>query len=179
MLTIDHTWDGAPIGDGERATLRLSADPLGLRIEVDAPFHGDPAPSAPPGPTPGLWDFEVVELFIAGSGSDADLPYLEVELGPHGHHLVLSLRGVRQSRWSAAPMAYEAAITGDRWAGVAVVPWAWLPAGPHRGNAYAIHGAGSDRRYLAMSPTLGDKPDFHKPARFVALAMPCAPGACG
>lgn len=179
MLRIGQTWDGVPLPAERQATLSLFADPLGLLVRVDAPYFADPAPPGPPGPTPGLWEFEVVELFVAGPGTDADLRYLEIELGPHGHHLALSLRGVRRPVESGMPLDYRAEIVGERWRGEACVPWAWLPAGPHRGNAYAIHGVGAGRRYLAMSPTLGEKPDFHQPERFAPLALPCPPGACG
>lgn len=43
-------------------------------MEVDAPFHDDPAPPLPVGVCPGLWDYEVVELMLLGS----DERYLEV-----------------------------------------------------------------------------------------------------
>ena len=32
----------------------------------------------------GLWDYEVVELFLLNSDTEE---YLELEFGPHGHYL--------------------------------------------------------------------------------------------
>ena len=168
VLAIDATWDGQYIDfDTEGVQLLLEDAGGALKISVDAPYFGDPPPSSAPGPTDGLWNHEVVELFIAGPGSE----YTEIELGPHGHHLVLRLRGVRDVAEALLPIPYTAKIRGGRWEGEALVPHTLLPAGPHRINAYAIHGT-TERRYLAMAEVPGDKPDFHQPHRFAALSLP-------
>lgn len=164
-LVVSATWDGDPVGAAETAHLRLRREPEALVVEVDAPFHDDPAPAGAPGPCAGLWEFEVVELFLAGSGP----AYLEVELGPHGHHLVLQLGGVRRVLAQGLPLDYRAERLGSRWRGRARLPAAWLPPGPLRGNAYAIHGRGEARRYLAAHAVPGAAPDFHQPERFAPL----------
>ena len=72
-----------------------------ITLKVDAPFYNDPAPPEPSDKKSdidsknnkalmGLWDYEVVEAFFLCSKSEQ---YLEVEFGPHGHHLVLFLNG--------------------------------------------------------------------------------------
>jgi hypothetical protein len=122
---------------------------------------------------PGLWNHEVVELFIAGAGA----AYLEVELGPWGHHLVLQLAGVRQPIAQALPMSVSTRRCGDQhWTGEARIPRAWLPAGPHRVNAYWISGVGERRVYGCHEPLPGSHPDFHQPDRFVPVELPL--GAC-
>jgi hypothetical protein len=161
-LNIDRTWDGEPAEDGVSMQIRVLAD--SLEMQVDAPYHGDPPPPGPAGATEGLWDYEVVELFVAGPDA-AEPAYTEIELSPHGHHLVLQLRGVRKVVASGLPLAFVARIAGDRWMGEASVPRSYLPQGPYRVNAYAIHGVG-DRRCLAMTPLPGPRPDFHQPAGF-------------
>ena len=160
-LRIEHTWDGRPVGGDEAAEVRLSFADRALRIEVDAPFHGDPAPDGQ-GSTPGLWDYEVVEVFLLGEGER----YTEIELGPHGHHLVLMLEGERNAVHQGTLLDYAVERQADRWTGVARVPLGWLPPDCDRLNAYAIHGRGEDRRYLAWRPTLGAAPDFHRLERF-------------
>ncbi len=156
-LLVNHTFDGARLGPGEVISLRLSGLPESLLLEIEAPFHDDPPPPNAVGSTPGLWDFEVAELFICGPGED----YIEIEVGPRGHYLVLRLSGVRKPIEQGLSLHVETAISGSRWRGRVHIPREILPAVPHRINAYGIHGQGARRRYLAAFPTGGDVPDFH------------------
>jgi len=133
---------------------------------VDAPFHGDPPPAAAPGPVDRLWDYEVVELFLLGE----DERYLEIELGPGGHHLVLALAGRRELVASGLPLDFAAHIDGARWSGRASLPLHRLPPGLRAANAYAIHGTGPARRHLAAHPVPGPLPDFHRLDAFPPLS---------
>ena len=172
-LSIAHTWDGTPLPVEEQAKLDLSATAEYLEIQLEAPFHGDPAPKTPVGSTDQLWEYEVVEIFIAGSPTEnGPIPYLEIELSPHGHYLILKLEGIRQITERAHPTSYRATILGDQFHGKVQLPWSLLPPPPHRINAYRIHGQGPRRRYLAMVPVPGDQPDFHQPAYFMPVALP-------
>lgn len=170
VIEIDATWDGRawPPSDAVQIFAEVQGDDLVLQI--DAPFYGDPPPEGPPGTTEGLWNHEVVELFIAGEGT-VPVRYLELELGPHGHHLGLQLVGVRNVVARGLPIRFQARIVGRRWTGEARVPIAWLPPPPHRVNAYAIHGLGELRCHLALAAVPGDQPDFHQPDYFVALTF--------
>lgn len=163
---VDRTWDGHAAETGEIVLVRARLGTLGLRVRVEAPYHGDLPPAGPPGPTEGLWEHEVVELFIVGRGGD----YLEIELGPHGHHLALRLRAPRQVTARGLPVDYTAAIRGRRWSGEALVAPVLLPAAPERANAFAIHGA-APRRYLAAAPTGGERPDFHRIETFPGVVL--------
>jgi len=164
-LVIDKLWDGAPAADVEPVTLRLALVDDALNVRVEAPFWGDPPPGAPVGPTWQLWEHEVVELFLLGD----DDRYVELELGPHGHHLALRLHGVRNVVARDLPLRYRARILGDRWEGEAWLPCSELPEGPWRLNATAIHGVGESRRYLSWRPLPGPRPDFHQPSAFAPL----------
>jgi hypothetical protein len=157
-----------PIGLDERVALVLSRAGGDLLIDVEAPFHDDPMPAGSPGPTDGLWNHEVVELFIVG----ADARYVEVELSPHGHHLVLQLHGVRTPTASLLPLDYSAVIDGGRWRGRARLDARVIPPGPHAINAFAIHGAGNGRRYLAATAVPGPEPDFHRLHLFPTVVLP-------
>jgi len=168
-LVVAHTWDGEPLEPSQQTEVVLRPTDNGLQIRVDAPYHNDPPPPGPPEPTDGLWNYEVVEIFIAGPGEP--VPYTEIELSPHGHYLVLKFLGIRQRAESLLPLDFEATIDGDHWSGEALVPWSHLPPAPLRGNAYAIHGTGESRSYLAMTPVPGQKPDFHQPAVFRPLDL--------
>jgi hypothetical protein len=156
--TIDRLWDGATARPEEVAHVRLTREKNGLQVVVDAPLYNDPAPPGAVGRCPGLWNFEVVELFIVGE----DDRYLEMEFGPRGHYLVLQFAGRRQMITDEIELDYRVRVAGDRWHATADVPQALVPDPALRWNAFAIHGRGSDRRYLAAHPVPGDRPDFHR-----------------
>ena len=165
-LTIERTWDGEGVGGAERVTLDLELGETALVCEADAPFHDDPPPSLPAGSCDGLWEFEVVELFLLGASGR----YLELELGPFGHYLVLQLRGRRVVHEKGHALEYAARREAGRWSGRAVVPVSQLPSGLHACNAYAVHGQAQQRRHLAAHPPGGSTPDFHRLESFAPLA---------
>jgi hypothetical protein len=165
IVRIDSTWDGRRAPEDQIATIALGMRRDSLEIRVSSPFHGDPLPPSPAGPTENLWEYEVVEVFLAGPGG-----YLEVELGPNGHYLVLEFSAPRVVERRLIPIGFSADRLGPaRWAGTAAIPRALLPVGLDRVNAYRIYGTGPSRRYLAAFPVGGDKPDFHRLERFGPL----------
>ncbi len=170
-LQTSLLWDGSAARPAEIAAVTLVIERDGLVIDVDAPFHDDPPPLAPPGPTWQLWDHEVVEVFVAA----ADAPiYIEVELSPHGHHLVLRFEGIRKDVARCLPLVFSAAVDGARWRGRALVPTGWLPPGAPaswRVNACAIHGRAAERRYLTAARLTASTPDFHRPEEFLGLRL--------
>jgi len=158
-------WSGDPLREDEHARIDLTLGEA-IEIDIDAAFHGDPPPSVPPGRCDRLWDYEVVELFLLGE----DERYLELEFGPHGHFLALRLEGRRRIVASDLAVAFTAERRGARWLGHARVPLDGLPPGLRAANAYAIHGEGEARRWLAWAPVPGPQPDFHRLECFPALA---------
>lgn len=165
-MNITTNWDGSAIDNHPIVRIEITRSNDGLYIDIDAPFHGDPSPpKVPVGPTDGLWEHEVVEVFFLGNNGR----YTEVELAPSGHHLVLQLDGVRKPVASCLPLQFTAVIEGDRWTGRAYVPNRILPKGPLFINGYAIYGSGSERVYMSWIPLPGDTPDFHQPALFRPL----------
>lgn len=171
-LAVAGTWSGEPIPAAERLVFTLSAAGEALRVRVDAPFHDDPPPPGPAGPTDRLWEHEVAELFVVGEDVAGAPAYTELELSPHGHYLLLRLSGVRRVVEKLLPVRYRAAIKGGRWRGEALLGRAVLPPPPHRVNAFAVHGRGERRRYLAMTPVPGPAPDFHRLDFFEAIELP-------
>lgn len=166
---ITRLWNGQPIPGDEHVDIALSFDDSSdLRIHVDAPLHGDPAPGGPAGSTDALWEFEVVEVFLVGRNGR----YTEVELGPHGHYLVLRLDGPRAVRDRDHEIRFVARRQNHRWRGDAVLPRRLLPEEVDRIGLFAIHGTGRQRRYLSAFPLPGTAPDFHQPASFPELASP-------
>lgn len=174
QFLVNRTWDGSLLDEDVVARVQLCLDPTHLVVVVDAPFHGDPPPGRPPGSTERLWEHEVVEVFLVGAEDD----YLEVELGPHGHYLVLRLHGYRNVVARQLPLDYAVAISGQRWRGQGRLPRSCVPQGVLRGNAFAIHGAGAERRHLAAHAVCGERPDFHRIAAFPLIRLPRC-GAAG
>jgi len=171
-LRIQQLWNGEPAGADEWATCALGVDSASasLTVNVEAVFYDDPPPSQAVGSTAELWNHEVVELFLFGDGER----YLEVELGPHGHHLVLQLAGRRQVFDRVLHVDYSAQreIPNRRWSGALRLPLGLLPPGVARVNAHALHGSSAARRYLSAAPSpAATRPDFHERS----AAMPIAP----
>lgn len=165
QLCIQHEWDGTVLPESQwvMVDLRLSDDEL--QIEVDAPFFNNPPPSKAPNSERGfwqLWEYEVVEVFLVGQ----DGAYTEIEVGPHGHHLLLRLDGPRAVVDKMHPMVWEASIEGGRWHGIGVITRQLLPKNLERINAFAIRNVEGRRQYCCYTPLPSEQPDFHQPARF-------------
>jgi hypothetical protein len=167
-LLIDKTWDAVPIDSSENVELEVGVGARDWTLEVDAPFHGDPPPEQAAGSCARLWTYEVVECMLVGASGH----YLEVELGPHGHYLLLSFHGARNIVRQGMPARYEVAIERGRWHGRISVAAELVPSPILRLNAFALHGAGSARRYLCFEPLPGQRPDFHQIERYPAFRAP-------
>jgi len=161
-LAIEKNWDGKIAERSERASVIFCVNDQQLGIQIEAPFHGDPPPSAPAGEFEGLWNYEVVELFLLGTNGH----YLEIEIGPHAHFLIYHLCGIRQVARTLSPALCKTRIAESGWEGSltlsldqSILPFSHV-------NAYAIHGQGADRRYLSTFPVPGKVPDFHQPGYF-------------
>ncbi|XP_025084976.1 UPF0462 protein C4orf33 homolog isoform X2 [Pomacea canaliculata] len=133
-----------------------------MRVDVHGPFFKSPSPpiAAAGQACPQLWDYEVVEVFFLNAKDQ----YVEVELCPHGQHLVLLLNGRRNIVKDMLPLDFKAETQETEWRGSAVVPSAYFPPGVNRFNAFAIHGTGIDRVYEALYPATQphSSPDFHR-----------------
>ncbi len=164
-LAIDKTWNGGEAAESEIARLVLCSSREGLRLEVEAPFHDDPRPPAAVGSTWELWRYEVIELFVLGEAEH----YTEIELGPHGHYLVLRCEARRKIVERHLTLDFRPRRSGSRWSAMLTIPWDYLPEEPFRLNAYCIHGQGHERRYLAWQSVPGKEPDFHRLEYFLPL----------
>lgn len=190
QLTADKTFDITKTWDNQttdiKITVKLSTTILypstesQLEITVDAPFYDDPhmPDDAPKESFMGLWDYEVVELFLLGN----DDHYLEIELGPKGQYLLLQLKGYRNAimtQMSLYNNHFNATITDKNnpypdgnatWHGRAVIPNCYLPQNITKFNAYAIHANSSEisndnRTYMSLFPVPTGKyegADFHR-----------------
>jgi len=174
-LPIEKTWDGLAVGPDERAEVRVGRAGRDWTIEVHAPFHDDPPPPQAAGSCPGLWTYEVVECFLVAENRH----YLEVELGPHGHYLLLSLEGARNIVRRGMPASYRAEIDrrGRRWHGSITIDGDLVPLPVTHVNAFALHGLAPLRRHLCFWPLGGGRPDFHRIERYPSFMAPTVAAA--
>jgi hypothetical protein len=168
VLAIERYWDGAACPHAHlHGRVELAARRDGLEIAASLPHQPLPRiPDAPPGSrVADLWEYDVVECFLAGAGGR----YLEVELGAGGHFLVLSFSAPRRradSHESLRPVL-DFGHDASGWRVRLVLDWALVPPDLAALNAFVIAGGA----HLAYAPLPGGAPDFHQPARFPHAAL--------
>jgi len=164
QVSITTTWNDLHV-DHRPVDIQLKphSDNQSFQMVVKAPFFNDPVnPRGVPGePFFGLWNYEVVELFLA---NDKD-QYLEIELCPWGQHIVLLLNGTHNTIHHSLPLHFTILNrSADEWLGRAIIPLRYLPPRVTKMNAYAIHGSDSRRVYEALYPSpngLFPNPDLY------------------
>lgn len=161
-LVVASDFQGQALDPEQIVTVRIKVSAEQLSVNVEAPWWADLAPRAPVGRTPRLWEHSVVELFLMGP----DGRYVELELGPFGHHLVLELQAFRFVVRDDLACAFQVQRAGARWRGRALLALAELPPRPWRVSACAIWGRAESRSFAMANPTGGQVPDFHQLAAF-------------
>ncbi|MBI5794453.1 hypothetical protein HZA87_05260 [Candidatus Uhrbacteria bacterium] len=168
-LHIDHLWSGASCPDDRLwADVELSQTKDGLRVHVKAPMLLEQnVPEAPMGTRiEGLWNFDVVELFLVGPGHQ----YLELELGAGGHFLILGFDSVRRrsnSYDTFQPVVRFEKTAQKQWVSELAIPWKMIPENLRALNAFAIMAG----HFLAFGALPGTEPDFHQPDFFPAASL--------
>lgn len=168
VLELRHQWNGAPApaGAGGWVSLAASGPDLTLRWELALP--GPPRiPTSPPGFTEGLWESDVVELFLRWGPSG----YLELEFGPGGHWIALQFSEVRRRSAELRDLSprLTSQISRGLWTGQAELTGLPVGSPPWHGLVTAVLGA--ERLYLSWPALPGSKPDFHQPQAWAALPI--------
>lgn len=162
-IKISQQWNGTHLPGDEVVAIIIEEAPSDVRVHFTARLTETwRVPKTPAGFTPGLWDFDVLEIFFARP----DGTYLEIEAGPAGHFLVYEFASYRKaSDKSARPLAYTYKVEDGLWQGAFDVPLLWLrvPLEKCRVNAYQIRTSiGGVRQYLAWRSLPEIAPDFHR-----------------
>jgi hypothetical protein len=161
-LPVERSWNGRDELPALAGALRLTRTRGFLVVEACFPRReGARIPDRAPGSRVGdLYTYDVAECFLAGD----DGRYLEIEIGPGGHFLVLSFESRRRRSEEHETLALDVCDAGDawHWRQSLRVPEALLPARLRALNAFAIFG----ELHLAYAPLPGEAPDFHQPAAF-------------
>ena len=152
----------------------------GVAFDVRAPWWQNLAPEGPPRSVWGLWNFEVVEIFIVGDGGR----YLELEINPYGHYLMLMLsapRKIEQKQMSPKQMHCVRASGGSdlnarqaSWSATGLISADDLPV-PYRDqemvpywrvNSFWCFSNHAQRYHCCAYPLPGEQPNFHQPQYF-------------
>mmetsp|Transcript_37349 Transcript_37349/g.43476 ORF Transcript_37349/g.43476 Transcript_37349/m.43476 type:complete len:192 (-) Transcript_37349:643-1218(-) len=187
FLDVAFTWDGNSVPLPQRSSIRFEIDCDDLVVHIDAPYFGDKAPpSEEKGRLWELWEYEVVELFLAGPPDiHGVVEYIELEVGPHGHWLALRLKGTRNIIDDNIPLknvtletpyhieddTSDGAFGRKRWKACVRMDRKLLPSGPYRALATAANGPPSNRQYLSNVPLPGPEPNFHQLDRFTPVKL--------
>jgi hypothetical protein len=136
-------------------------------------------PSAMPGVfMEGLWEHDVIELFLADPDSGA---YLEFNLASNGawwaaKFIAPRTRALTQPNFSSAISSHAQEISDDEWCAAICIPLAFLEkeisfSGKTTANATAILNS-PQQTFHSIHKLPGDVPDFHQPTEFVPFS-PC------
>lgn len=168
-LHLDHLWNGNVCPDDRLwADVEISQNKEGIIVRVQAPMLLEQTiPDAPMGSrVEGLWNFDVVELFLVGAGHQ----YLELELGAGGHFLILAFDSIRHrsnSYESFQPIVRFEKTAEKHWVSEVTLPWKIIPENVRALNAFAIMAG----QFLSYGALPGNEPDFHQPDFFPAASL--------
>lgn len=125
-----------------------------------------------------LWERDVCEAFVRSPREAAEQVYKEFEVAPTGQFCDLRVdraQGLKDWEWkSGLRTAAEISAAEGVWRAAMAVPFAAFGVAPQpgdvwRANLFRISRLGGERQYLAYSPTLTERPNFHVPAAFIEL----------
>ncbi len=129
----------------------------------------------------GLWDRDVCEAFVRSPNEPDERCYKEFEVAPTAQWIDLSIDRTDMTKvWNdwkwASGMKTLAHIDEDKkiWRAVMAIPFTAFGAAPQVGdqweaNLFRISRLNGVRHFLAYSPTLTEKPNYHVPEKFVKL----------
>jgi hypothetical protein len=153
--------------------LALEGDELTARFDVTCDStHSNPA-LARDASQWGLWDWDVVELFLQPRAGDST--YYEFQVSALGQFFELEIFEPRKrfNKEFSSGFGHKASMRPGGWTAEMRIPLAKLgwkgDAAMLRGNAFAILGAPSPRSYWSLFLPPQQKPDFHLPEKFLPL----------
>lgn len=125
-----------------------------------------------------LWERDVCEAFVRSPLDYSIQTYKEFEAAPNGQWCDLKIdrrRMVRDWEWqSGTRVHHEISRNRKIYRVVMAIPFNIFGIRPQSGdrwaaNLFRITRLNGERQYLALSPTLTEKPNFHVPEQFATL----------
>lgn len=180
LLGITTDWFGKPLLPP--LTFSLASDPGHLWFVATRQAPASFLPGATPGSfTPGLWESDVAELFIASHDGAA---YLEFNLAPNGAWWASKFSSPRQTSEDQPDFqnhirTYHDATDPDSWVAAISIPLGFLRdhisfgVGSPANAAFILNTPEQTFHSAAKLP--GEQPDFHQPSKFpkaIPLKLP-------
>lgn len=177
VVHLTRYWSGEEAPPGRHAEARVLWTDFALCVRFvcrqSEPLIINPTPQTEI-KTPGLWERDVCEIFIA---PDLSVPerYFEFEAAPTGEWLDLGIhqrQDARETDWEfQSGMTVAARLSTDQIMIAMRIPWDALGHAPASGerwraNLFRCVGASEGRGYLAWRPTRTTQPNFHVPQAF-------------
>jgi hypothetical protein len=174
-VRIETSWKGEPAPE-RSAEVRLLWSGSALYVRFDGAQHEPLVVNEKPqtsSKTPQLWERDVCELFIAPDARNRRR-YFEFEIAPTGEWLDLIVDWAKDEPrdWDyVSGMETFAFIEPGRVTMAMKITWTAFGRKPNPGdvwlgNLFRQVGSGETRGYLAWSPTMTKKPQFHVPEKF-------------
>lgn len=119
----------------------------------------------------GLWNFDVVEVFV--TGHHGHLPYLEIQISPLGQTFALVIDEPRKIFAYPKDLKFNSSskVEGNTWTAHLDVSLKSIPGmvGMAKGNLHACLGLAPEREYFGLH--ISDRIDFHRPEFFQELGV--------
>ncbi|MGH9946229.1 MAG: carbohydrate-binding family 9-like protein [Pyrinomonadaceae bacterium] len=177
-ITVNKYWSAKPAASGRHFTARMLWSDEALWIFFDGNQTDPLVVSDKPDvrqKTIGLWDRDVCEIFLA---PDPKKPkrYFEFEAAPTGEWVDVAIdlttgKRIADFEYSSCMTVAAAVSKNDKIRLIIKIPWTAFGRTPKAGdvwlgNLFRCVGKDPHRGYLAWSPTLTKKPNFHVPEKF-------------
>lgn len=121
----------------------------------------------------GLWDYDVVEVFLTRAKDLA--PYLELQLSPLGHKFALLISRPREDYEKIKNLDVQTTtqMTSDGFKAEFSIPLEIIPGDSKEimGNFHACLGKESSREFFAWNLNPESTPDFHRPDFFQLIGV--------
>ena len=117
----------------------------------------------------GLWDFDVVEVFIS---REAKLPYLELQSSPLNQYFSLIVSKPRLETNTPINLKVNTTVSSQNpWVTTFDIPFKDIPGSGNilYGNCFSCLGSAKNRGYYALNINDDEVPDYHRPELFIKL----------
>lgn len=168
IILTPHKGNATDNTDQVMVDMKYDGEALSVRFEVKASdLNLNEEFSRASWVNMGLWEFDVVEVFLQRKNPENH--YLELEISPLGQKLAILIKKPREDFATVELVNTEASaeITPEGFVATFIIKDSDIPgaSGEIIGNAHACLGK-RQRNHFSLFDGNEDKPDFHRPELF-------------